>query len=115
MSQVISELMETQSELADVFKHVLHSYLLPDAAVAKVRYDTVVSELQAIIVEHREQQDEVKDWDDHWPGEDDAGEDDDAGVWAKVHDEDQDTLALEVICPSWIQLCYGAGILQKVE
>jgi hypothetical protein len=121
MSRVISALIETHPELADVFRCVLHAYLLPNAAVAKARYDSVVSELQAIIVEHREQQNEMNDWDDRWQAEGgDAGEDEDNdGVWGEVYDEEydeeQDTPAVEALCPSWIQLCYGAGILQLVE
>jgi hypothetical protein len=116
MSRVISALVNANPELADVFRYVLHAYLLPIAAVAKARYDIVISELQDIIVELREQQDEMKDWDDRWQREDDdAGEHDDDGLWAEAHEEEQDALAVEVLCPSWVLLCYGAGILQVAE
>ena len=116
MSQGISALIDAGPELADVLRYVLYAYLLPDAGVAKARYHSVISELQAIIVEHREQQDEMVEWDDRWREHGDAGEDDDdSGVWAEAHDVEQDTPAVEVFCPSWIHLCYGAGILKKAE
>jgi hypothetical protein len=117
MSRVISALIETHPELADVFTYVLYPYLLPNAAVAKARYDSVVSELRAIIVEHHEQQDEMMDWNDRWPAEvGDAGadDDDDDGVWAAVHEEDTDISEVDELCPSWILLCYGSGVLQVV-
>ena len=44
-----------------------------------------------------------------------AEDDDDNGVWAEAHDMEQDTPTVGVFCPSWIQLCYGAGIVQKAE
>jgi hypothetical protein len=115
MSRVISALIETHPELTDVFRYVLHPYLLPNAAVARARYNSVVAELRAIIVEHHEQQDEMMDWDDRWQNEvGDAGADDDDGAWAGAVDDDTDISEVEELCPSWILLCYGTGMLQVV-
>ncbi len=56
--------------------------------MAKARYDTVISELQAIIVEPREQQDEMKVWDDCWRREDgEAGEEGDEGASLHVRSQ----------------------------
>ncbi len=78
MSRAISVLVDARPELADVFRHVLLPFFLPKPEVAKSCYDLVISELQAAIVEHREQQEEMEDWDGQWHVRDDeAGEDDD--------------------------------------
>ena len=111
MSRAISVLIKAHPELADVFKHVLHLFLLPNPAVAKSRYDLVVSELEAFIVEHREQHEEVEDWDGQWQARDDeaGGDDNDAVLWGEAHDEGADMLAIDALAPSWIQLCDRAG------
>ena len=74
--------------------------------VAKQCYNLVVSELEGVIMEHREQQEELKDWDRQWQvGDDEAGnDDDDDAIWAVAEEEEVD--AIDSLTPSWIQLCY---------
>jgi hypothetical protein len=116
MSRAISVLVDARPELADVFRHVLLPFFLPKQEVAKSCYDLVISELHAAIVEHREQQEEMEDWDGHWHVRDDeAGEDEDddhdAALWDEVHGEEADMSAVDALNPSWILLCYRAGLL----
>ena len=107
-------LVKAHPELADVFKHVLLPFLLPNPAVASSCYDLVVSELKAVIVERREQQVEMEQWD--VPGQvrdDEAGVNDDendgGAFWGE--DKEADVAASGARAPSWIQLCYTAGVL----
>ena len=115
MSRAISMLVKAHPELADVFRHVLHPFFLPKPEVAKSCYDVVISELQAAIVEHREQQEEMENWNGQWhvrdneAGEDD--DDDDVALWGEADDEEEDMPAVDALNPSWILLCYRAGLL----
>ena len=113
MPRVVSELVKAHSQLADVFEHVLLRFLLPDPAVAKQCYGLVVSELESVILEHREQREELIDWDGQWQvGDDEAvddDDDDDDAVWAMAEDDQVD--AIDLPTPSWILLCYKVGLL----
>ena len=115
MPRAISELVKAHPQLADVFEHVLLPFLLPNPAVAKQCYDLVVSELEEVIMEHREQQEEGGEWNGQWQvGDDEAGnddhdDDDDDAIWAMAEDEDVD--AIDSLTPSWIQLCYKVSLL----
>ena len=110
MSRAISMLVKADPELADVFRHILHPFILPKPEVAKSCYDVVISELQAAIVEHREQQEEMENWNGQWhvrdneAGEDD--DDDDVALWGEADDEEEDMPAVDALNPSWILLCY---------
>ena len=110
MPRVISALVKAHPQLSDVFEHVLLPFLLPNPAVAKRCYELVVSELEGVILEHREQQEELIDWDGQWQvGDDEAVDDGDNAIWAMAEDEDVD--AIDSLTPSWIQLCYKVGLL----